>query len=445
MTHYVPRLSLSRLSRPLSALNTASPLLRPPLLSSSSFSLTSTQGRREYTGYASHLTGLSPDQLELRDSLTAFCAAEIPSEVAATVDKTNAWPEGMWEKLGGMGVLGVTVSEEEGGLGKGYLDHLVAMETISQASGSIGLSYGAHSNLCVNQLARHGTRAQKEKHLPGLLSGEKVGSLAMSETGSGSDVVSMKLRAEKGRKDGEEGYFLTGQKFWITNGPDADVLIVYAKTDPGAGSKGITAFIVEKGFEGFSTAQKLDKLGMRGSNTCELVFDRCFVPTSHILGKLDRGAAVLMSGLDLERIVLSGGPLGLMQAAFDTALPYVHEREQFAQPVGTFQLMQGKIADMYTKVSAARAYLYAVARACDNGEVSRRDCAGAILYASDRAVEVTLEALQMLGGNGYTNEYDVNRFLRDALLYKVGAGTQEIRRMLVGREFNNDFEAGKGP
>ncbi|GAA5893909.1 hypothetical protein JCM6882_003125 [Rhodosporidiobolus microsporus] len=397
---------------------------------------------RSFSGYAGHLTGLTDEQEELRLTVARFASNEIAPR-AAEVDKTNEFPANLWRELGEMGVLGVTVKEEEGGLGKGYLDHLLVMEEISRASGSVALSYGAHSNLCVNQLARHGTASQKNKYLPGLLSGESVGALAMSETGSGSDVVSMRLRAEKGTKDGEEGYFLTGQKFWITNGPDADVLIVYAKTEPDAGSRGITTFIVEKGFEGFSVAQKLDKLGMRGSNTGELVFDRCFVPSSNILGPLNKGASVLMSGLDLERIVLSGGPLGLMQAAFDTALPYVHERDQFGVPVGTFQLMQGKIADMYTKLSAARAYLYSVARACDNGQVSRRDCAGAILYASDRAVEVTLEALQMLGGNGYTHDFPVNRYLRDALLYKVGAGTQEIRRMLIGREFNEDFKEGR--
>ncbi|BGP18276.1 hypothetical protein JCM10213_007907 [Rhodosporidiobolus nylandii] len=428
MTHYVPRLSLRLLSRPPRPAALASPHLP------SSLSLS----RRAYSGYAAHLTGLTDDQLELRASVATFCEREV-APIAAEVDKSNAFPPHMWKKLGEMGLLGVTVKEEEGGLGKGYLDHLLVMEELSRNSGSIALSYGAHSNLCVNQLARHGTPAQKEKYLPGLLSGESVGSLAMSESGSGSDVVSMKLRAEKTTTRGEEGYVLNGQKFWITNGPDADVLIVYAKTEPEAGSRGITTFIIEKGFEGFSTAQKLDKLGMRGSNTGELVFDNCFVPSSNILGPLNKGASVLMSGLDLERIVLSGGPLGLMQAAFDAALPYVHEREQFGQPVGSFQLMQGKVADMYTRVSAARAYLYSVARACDNGQVSRRDCAGAILYASDRAVKVTLEALQMLGGNGYTNDFSVNRYLRDALLYKVGAGTQEIRRMLIGREFNNDF------
>ncbi|GAA6014395.1 hypothetical protein JCM10207_005446 [Rhodosporidiobolus poonsookiae] len=425
MTHYVPSL-LRATPRLLSR-----PLFAPSPLRTAS---------RSYSGFNASLTGLTDDQLELRSSVSTFVEREV-APIAADVDKRNEFPPEMWPKFGEMGLLGVTVSEEEGGLGKGYLDHLIVMEEISRASGSIALSYGAHSNLCVNQLVRHGTSAQKDEYLAGLLSGESVGSLAMSETGSGSDVVSMRLRAEKTTRDGEEGYVLNGGKMWITNGPDADVLIVYAKTGPDAASKGITAFIIEKGFKGFSTAQKLDKLGMRGSNTGELVFEDCFVPASNILGKLNKGASVLMSGLDLERIVLSGGPLGLMQAAFDTALPYVHEREQFGVPIGTFQLMQGKIADMYTKVSAARAYLYSVARACDSGQISRRDCAGAILYSSDRAVEVTLEALQMLGGNGYTHDFPVNRYLRDALLYKVGAGTQEIRRMLIGREFNNDFAA----
>ncbi|GAA6033823.1 hypothetical protein JCM8097_000359 [Rhodosporidiobolus ruineniae] len=437
MSHYTPTLLLRALPRPLHTLRPL-PRASPPRPLSSPV-----HAARAYSGYAAHLTGLTEEQLELRQAVSTFCAAEIPPALAAEVDRTNEFPAKLWEKLGGMGLLGVTVREEEGGLGKGYLDHLVVMEEISRASGSIALSYGAHSNLCVNQLVRHGSAAQKARHLPGLLDGTKVGALAMSETGSGSDVVSMRLRAEKGTREGEEGYYLTGQKMWITNGPDADVLVVYAKTDPHAGSKGITAFLVEKGFEGFSVAQKLDKLGMRGSNTGELVFDRCFVPSSHILGRLNHGASVLMSGLDLERIVLSGGPLGLMQAAFDYALPYVHEREQFGTRIGEFQLVQGKVADIYTRVSAARAYLYAVARACDEGHVSRRDCAGAILYASDRAVEVTLEALQLLGGNGYTHDYPVNRFVRDALLYKVGAGTQEIRRMLIGREFNNDFAAAK--
>ncbi|GAA5862655.1 hypothetical protein JCM1840_002625 [Sporobolomyces johnsonii] len=418
-------------------------ITRPSLRFSRSASLSSVAvGRpalRTFSGYAAHLTGLTDDQHELRESVASFCAREI-APLAQGVDKSNEFPMDVWPKLGEMGLLGVTVPEEQGGLGKGYTEHLVVMEEISKASGSIALSYGAHSNLCVNQLLRHGTAAQRSEYLPGLLSGKSVGALAMSETNAGSDVVSMKLKAEKTTKGGEEGFVLNGPpKFWITNGPDADVLIVYAKTDPSAGSKGITTFIVEKGFEGFSVAQKLDKLGMRGSNTGELVFEDCFVPASNVLGKINGGAKVLMSGLDLERIVLAGGPLGLMQAAFDVALPYVHDRTQFDVPIGSFQLMQGKIADMYTRLCSTRAYLYSVARACDAGHVSRRDCAGAILYASDRAVEVCLEALQMLGGNGYTHDFPVNRFLRDALLYKVGAGTQEIRRMLIGREFNADF------
>ncbi|BGP33896.1 hypothetical protein JCM10296v2_005703 [Rhodotorula toruloides] len=430
MTHYVPRLlrSTTLAARPALAASARTLPTRPAVASSRPVSTTASSAG----------LGLTEDQLELRETVASFAQREI-APIAAEVDRKNEFPMEMWEKLGEMGLLGVTVKEDDGGLGKGYLDHLIVMEEISRASGSIALSYGAHSNLCVNQLNRHGTPEQKAKFLPNLLSGRFVGSLAMSETGSGSDVVSMKLKATKTTRDGEEGWLLNGGKMWITNGPDADVLIVYAKTEPEAGSKGITAFIVEKGFKGFSTAQKLDKLGMRGSNTGELVFEDCFVPASNVLGKLNKGVGVLMSGLDLERIVLSGGPLGLMQAAFDYALPYVHERKQFGVPIGTFQLMQGKIADMYTKVSASRAYLYSVARACDAGQTTNRDCAGAILYSSDRATEVCLEALQMLGGNGYTNDYEVNRFLRDALLYKVGAGTQEIRRMLIGREFNNDY------
>jgi isovaleryl-CoA dehydrogenase len=371
-----------------------------------------------------------------------------------------------------MGLLGVTASPEYGGLGQGYFHHTLAMEELSRASGSVALSYGAHSNLCVNQIHRWGTAEQKGKYLPHLISGKKVGSLAMSEPGSGSDVVSMKLRAEK--VDG--GWKLNGNKFWITNGTVASTLVVYAKTSPKKNASGITAFIIEKDFNGFSTHQKLDKFGMRGSDTCELVFENCVVPDGmlaythsksrladrpspeNVLGKVDKGVSVLMSGLDLERLVLSGGPLGIMQAAFDYALDYVHERRQFGQPIGTFQLMQGKIADMYTKLTASRSLVYAVARACDGGHVSRRDCAGAILYSTEKAVEVTLEAMQCLGGNGYVNglcnvsligrsvsdvlpEYPTGRFLRDARLYTVGAGTQEIRRMLIGREFNNDYKS----
>ncbi|GAA6019810.1 hypothetical protein JCM11491_000279 [Sporobolomyces phaffii] len=431
MAHY----GFGFVTRPFFTASAAARVARRPAFAAT----TAQRAVRPFSGYAAHLTGLTDDQHELRENVANFCTREI-APLAQETDKTDQFPMDMWKKFGEMGLLGVTVPEELGGLGKGYLDHLIVMEEISKASGSIALSYGAHSNLCVNQLLRHGNEAQRSKYLPGLLSGESVGSLAMSESNSGSDVVSMKLKAEKVNKDGEEGYLLNGQKMWITNGPDADVLIVYAKTDSkGAPSKGITTFIVEKGFEGFSIAQKLDKLGMRGSHTGELVFEDCFIPAANVLGKTGGGARVLMSGLDLERIVLSGGPLGLMQAAFDTAVPYVHEREQFGVAIGSFQLMQGKMADMYTRLCSTRAYLYSVARACDAGHVSRRDCAGAILYSSDRAVEVCLEALQMLGGNGYTNDYEVNRFLRDALLYKVGAGTQEIRRMLIGREFNNDF------
>ncbi|KAG6376302.1 acyl-CoA dehydrogenase/oxidase [Boletus reticuloceps] len=361
----------------------------------------------------------------------------------------------VWEKLGNMGLLGVTVSPSYGGLGLGYFHHALAMEELSRASGSVALSYGAHSNLCVNQIHRHGTEAQKLKYLPDLISGKKVGSLAMSEPGSGSDVVSMSLRADK--MNG--GWRLNGNKFWITNGPSASTLVVYAKTAPELGSKGITAFIIEKDFHGFSTHQKLDKFGMRGSDTCELVFENCEIPDESVLGQVNKGVGVLMSGLDLERLVLSGGPLGLMQASFDYAVEYVHQRKQFGQPVGTFQLMQGKsIADMYTKINASRSYVYAVAKACDKGHVSRRDCAGAILYSTDRAIEVAMEGMQCLGGNGYINgqccriqstqaplisssEYPMGRMLRDARLYAVGAGTQEIRRMLIGREFNEEFKS----
>ncbi|KAM0746228.1 acyl-CoA dehydrogenase NM domain-like protein [Meredithblackwellia eburnea MCA 4105] len=397
--------------------------------------LVAPSGRRSYSGYSAPLAGLTEEQAELRDSVSSFFQAEV-APLAEKTDRENAFPNHLWEKFGEMGILGITADPDYGGLGKGYLDHVLVMEELSRASGSIALSYGAHSNLCINQLNRHGTKAQKEKYLPDLISGRKVGSLAMSEPGSGSDVVSMKLRAEK--KEGR--WVLNGNKFWITNGPDASTLLVYAKTEPEKGSRGITTFIIEKGFPGFSTHQKLDKFGMRGSNTCELVFDNCEVPEENVLGPLNGGAGVLMSGLDLERLVLSGGPLGLMQAAFDHALPYVHDRNQFGVPVGTFQLMQGKIADMYTKISATRSYLYAVGRACDAGQVSRRDCAGVILYSSDRCLEVAQEAMQMLGGNGYINDYPVGRIVRDAQLYRVGAGTQEIRRMLIGREFNNDFK-----
>ncbi|KIP12334.1 hypothetical protein PHLGIDRAFT_82139 [Phlebiopsis gigantea 11061_1 CR5-6] len=396
--------------------------------------MTALNARRSASFYNVDLAGLTEDQAEFREAVREFAQKEVAPR-AAEIDKSNNFPSDLWEKMGSMGLLGITCSPDYGGLALGYFNHTLAMEELSRASGSVALSYGAHSNLCVNQIHRWGTDEQKKKYLPDLISGKKVGSLAMSEPGSGSDVVSMKLRADK--VDG--GYKLTGTKFWITNGPTASTLVVYAKTLPDKGSKGITAFIIERGFEGFSTHQKLDKLGMRGSDTCELVFEDCFVPEENVLGPVNKGAGVLMSGLDLERLVLSGGPLGLMQAAFDYAVEYVHEREQFGVPVGTFQLMQAKIADMYTKTNASRAYVYAVARACDAGKVSRRDCAGAILYSSDRAVEVALEAMQCLGGNGYINDYPTGRILRDSRLYTVGAGTQEIRRMLIGREFNQEL------
>ena len=365
----------------------------------------------------------------IRESVRSFSAAEIAPR-AAEIDRTNQFPMDLWRKFGDLGVLGITVPEEYGGAGLGYLEHTIAMEEISRASASVGLSYGAHSNLCVNQIKLNGTEAQKRRYLPKLVSGEHVGALAMSEPGAGSDVVSMKLRADK-RGD---RYVLNGTKMWITNGPDADTLVVYAKTDPAAGSKGMTAFLVEKGFKGFSTAQKLDKLGMRGSNTCELVFEDCEVPEENVLNQVGRGAAVLMSGLDYERAVLAAGPIGIMQACMDVVLPYVHERKQFGQAIGEFQLMQGKLADMYVTLNAARAYVYAVAKSCDRGETTRKDAAGAILYAAEKATWMALEAIQCLGGNGYINDYATGRLLRDAKLYEIGAGTSEIRRMLIGRE-----------
>ncbi|MGB3812117.1 MAG: isovaleryl-CoA dehydrogenase [Shinella sp.] len=373
--------------------------------------------------------GLGEDIAALRDSVRRFAADRIAPQ-AAEIDRSNNFPMPLWRELGDLGMLGITAPEGYGGAGLGYLAHCVAMEEISRASASVGLSYGAHSNLCVNQITRNASQAQREKYLPKLISGEHVGALAMSEPGAGSDVVSMKLRAEK-RGD---RYVLNGNKMWITNGPDADVLVVYAKTDPAAGARGITAFLIEKGFKGFSTAQKLDKLGMRGSNTCELVFADCEVPEENVMGTVGRGVNVLMSGLDYERVVLSGGPLGIMAACLDVVVPYLHERKQFGQPIGEFQLMQGKVADMYVALNACRAYVYAVASACDRGETTRKDAAGCILYAAEMATKLALEAIQTLGGNGYINDYPAGRLLRDAKLYEIGAGTSEIRRMLIGRE-----------
>lgn len=373
--------------------------------------------------------GLGETADMLRDTVASFAQEELAPR-AAEIDATNQFPMDMWKKMGDLGLLGITVEEEYGGSALGYLEHCIAVEEISRASASVGLSYGAHSNLCINQIRRNGNAAQKQKYLPKLISGDHVGALAMSEPGAGSDVVSMRLRADK---KGDR-YILNGNKFWITNGPDADVLVVYAKTAPDAGPRGITAFIIEKGFPGFSTAQKLDKLGMRGSNTCELVFEDCEVPEENILGPLNEGVRVLMSGLDYERVVLSAGPLGIMQACMDAVIPYIHDREQFGQPIGTFQLMQGKIADMYSTMNACKAYVYAVARACDRGETTRKDAAGVILYAAEKATWMALEAIQALGGNGYINEYPTGRLLRDAKLYEIGAGTSEVRRMLIGRE-----------
>ncbi|HAT7768886.1 TPA: isovaleryl-CoA dehydrogenase [Legionella pneumophila] len=365
----------------------------------------------------------------LRDSVNQFAQTEI-APLAAQIDEKNTFPNHLWRKLGEMGLLGITVSEEYGGANMGYLAHAIAMEEISRASASVGLSYGAHSNLCVNQIFLNGNTEQKQKYLPKLISGEYIGALAMSESNSGSDVVSMQLQA---RSAGDK-YILDGTKMWITNGPDADVLVVYAKTDKQAGSKGITAFIIEKGMPGFKTAQKLDKLGMRGSNTCELVFDQCAVPSENVLGVVNQGVKVLMSGLDYERTILAAGPVGIMQACMDVVLPYVHERKQFNQAIGEFQFIQGKLADMYTDLNACRAYLYAVAKACDNNKVSRKDAAGVILYTAEKATQMALQSIQILGGNGYINEYPTGRLLRDAKLYEIGAGTSEIRRMLIGRE-----------
>ena len=373
--------------------------------------------------------GLGETVEMLRQTVRGFAADRIAPR-AEEIDRTNGFPRDLWPELGRLGLLGITVEEEWGGAGMGYLEHCVAMEEISRASASVGLSYGAHSNLCVNQIRRNGTAEQKRRYLPKLVSGEHVGALAMSEPGAGSDVVGMKLRAE--RKG--DRYLLNGNKMWITNGPCAEVLVVYAKTDPAAGPRGITAFIIEKGFKGFSVAQKLDKLGMRGSDTCELVFRDCEAPIENVLGGVNKGVNVLMSGLDYERAVLAAGPLGIMQACMDVAVPYVHERAQFGQPIGSFQLVQGKLADMYTTMNACKAYVYTVAKACDRGQTSRKDAAGAILYAAEKATQVALDAIQLLGGNGYINDYPTGRFLRDAKLYEIGAGTSEIRRWLIGRE-----------
>jgi isovaleryl-CoA dehydrogenase len=373
--------------------------------------------------------GLGEELDEVRNQVRRFARERIAPR-AEHIDRSNEFPRDLWPELGEAGLLGITVPERWGGAALGYLAHIIVMEEISRASGSVGLSYGAHANLCMNQIVLNGTDAQRDRYLPRLVSGEHVGALAMSEPGAGSDVVGMQLRAEK--KPG--GYALTGRKMWITNGPDADVLVVYAKTDPAAGPRGITAFLVEKGFSGYSTAQKLDKLGMRGSSTCELVFENCLVPEENVLGQVDGGVRVLMKGLDYERAVLGGGPLGLMAAALDLVLPYIHERKQFGQPVGTFELMQAKVADMYASLNAARAYSYAIGRACDAGRCSRQDAAAAILYGAEQATQNCLQAIQALGGNGYINDYAAGRLLRDAKLYEIGAGTQEIRRMLIGRE-----------
>ena len=370
---------------------------------------------------------------QLRDTVRSFTADEI-APIAAEIDRDDRFPRELWPRMGALGLHGITVEEEFGGSGLGYLEHVVAMEEVSRGSASVGLSYGAHSNLCVNQLRRNGTEAQKRAYLPKLISGEHVGSLAMSEAGAGSDVVSMQLRADK---KGDR-YVLNGTKMWITNSPDAQLIIVYAKTDMTAGPRGITAFIVETGTPGFKVAQKLDKLGMRGSSTGELVFEDCEIPAENVLGGVGKGVNVLMSGLDYERAVLAGGPVGIMQAAIDVVLPYIHERKQFGTPIGTFQLVQGKIADMYTEMNAARAYVYAVAKACDRGQTTRKDAAGAILFAAERATKIALDAIQLLGGNGYINDSSTGRLLRDAKLYEIGAGTSEIRRMLIGRELFNE-------
>ncbi|KAJ8291129.1 hypothetical protein GJAV_G00021710 [Gymnothorax javanicus] len=379
------------------------------------------------------VNGLTDEQIQLRQMVQRFCQEQL-APFADEIDKSNEF-KGMrefWRKMGDLGILGITAPVEVGGSGLGYLDHVIVMEELSRVSAAVALSYGAHSNLCVNQLVRHANEAQREKYLPKLMTGEHVGALAMSEPNAGSDVVSMKLKA----RDEGDHYVLNGNKFWITNGPDADVLIIYAKTEPDAVARGITAFIVEKGMPGFSTAQKLDKLGMRGSNTCELIFEDCKVPKENVLGRLNKGVYVLMSGLDLERLVLAAGPLGIMQAVMDNAIPYMHVREAFGQKIGHFQLLQGKMADMYTRLNSCRQYVYNVARACDKGHFSAMDCAGVILYCAENATQVALDGIQCLGGNGYINDYPMGRFLRDAKLYEIGAGTSEVRRLIIGRAFN---------
>lgn len=415
-------------------------LVRQSLRSSiSSTAVASSVLRSSSTNSLRTYATASPEEVEeLRQATIEFCKAEIPREVAFQTDQENAFPNHLWRKMGDAGLLGITAPEEYGGLKAGYLAHVVVMEELSRASGSIALSYSAHAQLCVNQLSLHTTKEQAEKYLPDLISGRKIGALAMSETGSGSDVVSMKTRADPS-EDGS-GYVLNGTKMWITNGPDADTIVVYAKTNPSAGSKGITAFIVEKGMPGFSCTRKLDKFGMRGSNTGELVFDNVFVPKENILGELNQGVYVLMSGLDYERLVLSAGPIGLMRAALDEVLPYVHQRKQFGTPIGEFQLMQGKLADMYTKMAASRAYIYETARQADAGTLKSMDSSGAILYAAERASEVCLDAIQAMGGMGYMNETSVGRLLRDAKLYEIGAGTSEVRRIVIGRAFNKEYK-----
>jgi len=385
------------------------------------------------TSYPTLGFGHSETTEMIRETVYQFCQKEL-MPIADEVDASNQFPRHLWEKMGELGLHGITVSEEDGGLGLGYLEHTIAIEEVSRASASVGLSYGAHSNLCINQIQRWGNAEQKAKYLPKLISGEHLGSLAMSEPGAGSDVMSMRLKAETA----QGGYLLNGNKMWITNAPTANTLLVYAKTDPSAGSKSVSAFLIEKDFEGFSTAQKLDKLGMRGSDTCELVFENCFVPEENIVGEIGDGAKILMSGLDYERVVLSAVSTGIMQACLDTVLPYIHERKQFGKAIGEFQLMQGKLADMYVSLSTARSYSYAVAAACDRGETTRKDAAGCILYAAERATQVALDAIQMLGGNGYINDYPTGRYLRDAKLMEIGAGTSEIRRWLIGRELFNE-------